>query len=111
MLDNTAIGIKQHLGPGILARPPHMPSILHLLAATNRIEFLGILIQRGAVVDDGVGSRGTPLHFAAIFGKAEAVLFLLDLGAQTDALDANGMTLFMKACEADQEVTAQILIN
>jgi len=112
MLHEIAVGIKkQRGGGGILAGSQDKPSLTHLVASVNRIEFLGILIQRGADLETGAGGYGTPLHLAAQFGHAQAVLFLLDQGANADVLDTNGMTPFMKACEWGQETTAQILIN
>ena len=98
-------------GGGILALSKNNCSVLHLTAAINKVEFAGILVQRGAQIDLVDRLEGTPLHCAAIFGGAQAVLFLLDQGANADALDCKGMTPLMRACHFSQETTAEILIN
>jgi ankyrin repeat protein len=49
------------------------------------------------------------LYVAAECGRAEAVLFLLDQGA--DALDSDRRTPFIRACIACKDTTAQILIS
>ena len=105
-----AIKQQQH-GGGITAVSKNEASLLHIVALLNKVEFIGILLQRGAEIDVGAGELGTPLHFAALSGGTEAVLFFLDQGANADAMDSQGMTPFMKACEAGKETTAQILIN
>jgi hypothetical protein len=105
-----AIKQQQH-GGGITAVSKNKASFLHIVAFLNKVEFIGILLQRGAEIDVGVGGLGTPLHFAALSGGTEAVLFFLDQGANADAMDSQGMTPLMKACEAGKETTAQILIN
>jgi hypothetical protein len=61
MLHEIAVGIKkQRGGGGILAGSQDKPSLTHLVASVNRIEFLGILIQRGADLETGAGGYGTP---------------------------------------------------
>jgi ankyrin repeat protein len=105
-----AIKQQQH-GGGITAVSKNGASLLHIVALLNKVEFIGILLQRGAEIDVGAGELGTPLHFAALSGGTEAVLFFLDQGANADATDSQEMTPFMKACEAGKETTAQILIS
>ena len=105
-----AIKQQQH-GGGITAVSKNEASLLHIVALLNKVEFIGILLQRGAEIGVGAGKLGTPLHFAALSGGTEAVLFFLDQGANADATDSQGMTPFMKACEAGKETTAQILIS
>jgi ankyrin repeat protein len=105
-----AIKQQQH-GGGITAVSKNKGSLLHIVALLNKVEFIGILLQRGAEIDVGSGELGTPLHFAALSGGTEAVLFLLDQGANADAMDSQMMTPFMKACEVGKETTAQILVN
>ncbi len=105
-----AIQQQQH-GGGIITVSNNKASLLHIVALLNRVEFVGILLQRGAEIDLGAGELRTPLHFAALSGGREAVLFFLDQGANADAMDSQGMTPFMKACDAGNETTAQVLIN
>jgi ankyrin repeat protein len=105
-----AIKQQQH-GGGITAVSKNEASLLHIVALLNKVEFIGILLQWGAEVDVGAGKLGTPLHFAALSGGTEAVLFFLDQGANADAIDSQGMAPFMKAYEAGKETTAQILIR
>lgn len=102
---------QQQRGGGITAVSKNKASFLHIVSLLNNVEFIGILLQRGAEIDVGVGELGTPLHFAALSGGTEAVLLFLDQGANADAMDSQGMTPFMKACEAGKETTAQILIS
>lgn len=113
LLQSAATAIRQQSGllKGIICTNPDEPSLIHFLSSINRVDFLSVLFRRGAALEDGVGRFGTPLHFAARFGQAEAVLFLLDQGANPDSLDAEGMTPLMAACEAGQEITTQILVN
>lgn len=69
------------------------------------VEILGMLLDRGAPLDSTMyanheASRrlypfmalGTPLHKAATLGKADAVRYLLEQGADVTIRDANGRT-------------------
>jgi hypothetical protein len=99
IFEDVAEGIKeQQKGGGITATLRDKASLSHLVAFLDKSDFLAILIQRGADMEAGAGGYGTPLHVAAQLGSAQAVLFLLDQGANADALDAKGATPFMRAC-------------
>lgn len=51
-----------------------------------------LLLDAGVSVDTVDGHGRTPLHFAAINGRAEVVELLLACGANPDAQDQNGLT-------------------
>lgn len=68
---------------------------LQYASGNNNTAIVRLLLQAGASVHSH-GSRdkhrNTPLHFAALYGKIEAALYLLDNGANCMGLNANGLT-------------------
>lgn len=58
------------------------------------------------------GRRGVrPLHLAAIAGDAEAVSWLLSVGAEVNAKDAKGCTALFRACQHGSTQAAQHLLD
>lgn len=58
------------------------------------------------------GRRGVrPLHLAAIRGDAEAVSWLLSVGAEVNAKDAKGCTALFRACQHGSTKAAQYLLD
>ena len=64
---------------------------LALGRSRDTLPLVELLLARGARVTDGVGST-TPLHLAALWGKAPAVAALLAAGAEVGATAELGET-------------------
>lgn len=82
------------------------------LARTNRTKSLGFLLDRGIDVDfrerDSV--RYTPLMYAAEYGNLETVRFLLDRGADVNALDKRNLApLYIAASRGDAGIVSLLI--
>jgi hypothetical protein len=53
---------------------------------------IAVLLELGADVHQGVGGRGTPLHFAAAVGNIDTAQLLLQHGARAEALNSDNLT-------------------
>ena len=60
---------------------------------------------------DRTNHRRTPLHLAVVKKQAASLMTLLDLGADTEAEDAAGLTALDQAALDDDRALAQILID
>lgn len=65
---------------------------LHIAAAADEAEIVGILLDAGANVDARTRGDFTPLHWAASRGAVAAVRLLLDAGAQINTPTSAGVT-------------------
>ncbi|GAP92934.1 putative ankyrin repeat domain protein [Rosellinia necatrix] len=87
---DLAVKKDVRLGPAIIRAVRFGNGVaVHLLASISR----AILEYRQ------LGTRMTPLHCAAKYGNTEALVDLLDLGADIDAVDYQGATALLFACE------------
>jgi ankyrin repeat protein len=81
-----------------------------LAAALGDVEILRIFIKhKTPLYKTGSGGR-TPLHFAALYGRARAVGYLCDQGADINAEDSNGdAPLHLAAQNGDPEMIAYLI--
>jgi ankyrin repeat protein len=80
-----------------------------LMAAAmgGHVETAKVLIANGAELN---GSGWTPLHYAAFEGRAPMVKFLLEAGADKNAVAPNEFTPLMLAVRNGQEEAAKVLL-
>ena len=60
-------------------------SVLHIAAGYDDKEIIEDLIVQGVDKDIGRDVSLTPLHFAVFFGSSEAIKYLIERGADTEA--------------------------
>lgn len=97
-MENITI-VKQHVDYGTDLNsfiPDGFPlagaSTLHIATLTDNTEVIKILIDGGVDIDIKAKDdfEGTPLQWAAFWGKPKAAKFLIDAGANINAEDING---------------------
>lgn len=78
---------------------PHKQSVVHLAARENLVDIaiLKAAIENGADVNAADESQTTPLHYAARYGRGEAVDMLVEAGANVKARDDTDSTLLHEA--------------
>ena len=82
---------------------------LHLAATENFLKTVGLLLQYGADVNNQ-GSKGAPLHLAALYGYLNIVVHLVDWQAMLDACDGSNLTpLYYAAQNGHAEVVDFLL--
>ncbi|WP_264723276.1 ankyrin repeat domain-containing protein [Wolbachia endosymbiont (group A) of Sphecodes monilicornis] len=62
---------------------------IHIAAENNDKDIIDLLIKKGARVNDTDKNCWTPLHYAASGGQLEAARFLVDRGADINAVEAS----------------------
>ncbi|KAF8497808.1 ankyrin repeat protein [Russula emetica] len=70
---------------------------------------LRLLLERGADINAQNRGGRTPLHFASITGKLEAVRLLLKHGADVEAKDNDRMTALQEAAEEGHDEVVKLL--
>jgi ankyrin repeat protein len=88
-------------GASLKAATKKMETPLMLAAGAGLTATVKAMIENGAEMEKsfkGVGGR-TAMHFAAKAGHAATVIALAKLGAQSNAVDALGMTPLFLACQ------------
>ncbi|MCS7208424.1 MAG: ankyrin repeat domain-containing protein [Fimbriimonadales bacterium] len=78
-----------------------------------------LLIEKGASLDarDRSGDRenrhpgNSPVHYAAIYGRARVLQAMLDRGVSPNLRDRNGRTLLMMAAENRHRETVRLLLQ
>jgi ankyrin repeat protein len=89
-------------------RSPQGDSALMMASLKGHLGVARILVDRGAPVkQDG----WAPLHYAAFEGRDQLVRYLLDKGADKDALAPNGYTALMLAARNGHTEAARILLQ
>lgn len=97
---------------GWLGQGTALAGLVHQAAYQGRLETVKRLLtdkQTDINTSDGFGS--TPLHHAAMGGKADVVTWLLHNGAKVDARDTGGGTPLILAIQADHVEVAKVLIQ
>lgn len=88
-------------------RSAHGDTALLMAGLLGDVEVMKLLIGAGA---DPNQPGWTPLHYAAFEGKAAAVQFLLEKGADKDAVAPNGYTALMLAARNGKTEAAKALL-
>lgn len=81
---------------------------LMYVALKGRLDWAQRLVRRGAAVRK---PGWTPLHYAATGAEPRMVSFLLDAGADIDALSPQGTTALMLAARHGDERTVSLLLE
>jgi ankyrin repeat protein len=85
---------------------------LHYACEKNFTELIKLLCDRGA--DPNLSEsmhEYTPLIFCIINGNLDAVLTLLDVGADVNYTDSAGFSPLFRACECNRQLIILLLIN
>lgn len=86
---------------------PSNETALMMAALKGHLDWCRRLVERGAAVHR---EGWTPLHYAAAGPNPQVVAFLLERGAQVDALSPNGTTALMMAARYGDEASVPILL-
>lgn len=117
---NTALMMAARLGhenlvalllerkANVRARTPHGDTALMMASLGGHLGIAKMLIERGAEVRQ---PGWAPVHYAAFMGHAEMIRFLLDLGADKDAVAPNGYTALMLAARGGHWEAARVLLQ
>lgn len=92
----------------VARRSPQGDSALMMASLKGHLGVARILVERGAPVSQ---EGWAPLHYAAFEGRDQMVRFLLDKGAEKDALAPNGYTALMLAARNGHADAARILLQ
>ena len=90
-----------------LKRNPYGDTALNEACLEGHLEVAKLLVSAGSPLN---GPGWTPLHYAAFAGAADLVGYLLDRGANKDALAPNGYTALMLAVRNGQEAAVRALL-
>jgi ankyrin repeat protein len=74
----------------------HGIPLMYYPVIVGRSDIAELILARGATVNSGAGAM-TPLHGAALFGRADMAAWLLEHGADSSALDYEGKTALQVA--------------
>lgn len=78
--------------------------LIHVTAALDKDnEMLQLLLRHGASPHADAPGEPTPLHLAALSGNEEAVIRLLEYGADIEAQDGHGETVLIGAIARDNQ--------
>lgn len=86
-------------------------SALHIAVSAGMMDFVEMLIQYGASVNDRSGYLRTPLHEAAADGLVDMVKVLLSNGAIPDAKDTHETTPLHNAAGQGHRYVAEALLS
>ncbi len=92
----------------LMRRSPQGDSALMMASLQGNLGAARILVDRGAPVKQ---EGWAPLHYAAFEGRGQMVRYLLDKGADKDALAPNGYTALMLAARNGHTEAARILLQ
>lgn len=119
--DNTALMIASRLGHkavvallierkvNVAKRSPFGDTAVNLAALGGHVEIVRMLLDHGAELNPATG--WSPLQYAAFENRAEMVKFLIQKGAQKDALAPNGYTALMLAARNGHIAAATALLH
>lgn len=118
---NTALMIASRLGHkavvallierkvNVAKRSPFGDTAVNLAALGGHVEIVRMLLDHGAELNPATG--WSPLQYAAFENRAEMVKFLIQKGAQKDALAPNGYTALMLAARNGHIAAATALLH
>lgn len=75
----------------------------------DKPEWVAALLSKGASIK--ASGQWTPLHYAASSGSLKSMGFLLEAGADVNALSPNGTTPMMMAARENKELAVKLLLN
>jgi len=102
----VALLVDRRADPG--RRSPQGDTALMMASLKGHLGIARILVERGAPVrQDG----WTPLHYAAFEGREQMVRYLLDKGADKDAIAPNGYSALMLAARGGHTDSARTLLQ
>src|SRR5665647_1709331 len=78
-----------------------------MFAAKSNLEMVKLLVERGAAINQ---TGWNPLIYAAWQGKTDVVKYLLEKGADIDALSPNGISALMMAARGGHFDTVKLLL-
>lgn len=86
---------------------------LHLASQEGKTKAVEALLRNSGLRVDNTDERhnNTALHYAALYGRINTVEFLIDSGADIDAVDKNGNTALHLAVIRDQVDTLKTLLE
>jgi len=87
---------------------PKGDNALMMASLKGHVGVARILVEAGAPVRK---PEWTPLHYAAFEGRAEMIRYLLDKGAEKDAIAPNGHTALMLAARGGHVDAARVLLH
>ncbi len=89
----SLVFILNNIGPEKASEAKeHKVTPLHLAAALNRADHIGVLISFGADIDARTDNGFTPLHWAASKDAVKALRALTRVGADPDVMTNTGIT-------------------
>jgi hypothetical protein len=91
----------------VARRSPHGDTALMMACLKGHLAIAKLLVANGAQISQ---SGWAPLHYAAFEGRAEVIRYLLEKGADKDALAPNGFTALMLAARGGHIDTARLLL-
>jgi uncharacterized protein len=86
----------------------HNIPVMFFAAIGGSTQIADMLLQAGSNLNEGAGGN-TALHGAAGFGQTDMVRWLLDHGADPNAIDFNGKTPLELAEQTGHEAAAEML--
>jgi len=89
-------------------RSPQGDTALMMASLKGHVGVARILVNRGAPVRQ---EGWTPLHYAAFEGRAEMIRYLLDQGADKDAIAPNGYSALMLAARGGHLQASRVLLH
>ena len=107
---NHPIEIVQHQDQWE-SRNRRMRSALHVVAEFGLAQLLGLLLDRGHVIDARDSHHNTPLHDAAIHGQSDSLILLLESGASIDVKNFDRNTPLYLAVSYSHEQLIPILLQ
>ena len=92
----------------VARQTPAGDTALLMASLGGRLEMAKLLVNAGAPV--GGGSGWQPLHYAAFSGASDIVRFLIERGADKNAVAPNGYTPLMLAVRNGSAEAARVLL-
>ncbi len=87
-------------------------TVLSAAASLGNERATKLMLEMGADPTKGDKRGMTPLHYAALYGRGDAVIpLLIDAGASVNAREATGLTPLHCAATGDSENTVKVLLD